>query len=93
MIQEIRTSMAPAAVLAAAKEFFPRQGGIYAAYPEKEGPGYVTFRGQGGEEIVIGAVADGNATAVRGSTYLFDQQVGRFLTSLEPLPLAEQVTG
>ena len=92
MIQEIRTSMKPAAVIAAAKAFFPRQSGLYAAYPEQEGPSYATFRGQGGEEIVIGAVEEGGATIVRGSTYLFDQQVGRFFTTLDPLPFAEQVT-
>ena len=84
--------MTPAAVLAAAKSFFPNQSGIYAAYPEQEGAGFVTFRGQGGEELVIGATADASATIVRGSTYLFDQQVGRFLTTLDPLPFAEQVT-
>ena len=92
MIQEIRTSLPPADVLAAAKKFFGQRSAIYSAFLEKEGPGYVTFRGQGGEEIVIGATAMEGATAVRGSTYLFDQQVGRFLTSLEPLPFAEQVT-
>ena len=92
MIQEIRTTMTPAAVIAAAKAFFPKQSGIYAAYPEQEGDAYVTFRGQGGEELVIGAVVEGGATVVRGSTYLFDQQVGRFMTTLDPAPFAEQVT-
>ena len=92
MIQEIRTSMSPEAVLAAAKAFFPRQAGIYAAYPEKEGAGFITFRGQGGEEMVIGAIAEGGATVARGSTYLFDQQIGRFFTTLDPAPFAEQVT-
>ncbi len=92
MIQEIRTSMPPARVLAAAKEFFTQRSGIYAVFLEQEGDGFVTFRGQGGEEIVIGATAAGSATKVRGSTYLFDQQVGRFLTSLDPAPFAEQVT-
>ena len=92
MIQEIRTSMAPAAVLAAAKLFFPRHSGIYAAYLEQEGDAFLTFRGPGGEELVIGVMADGGSTVVRGSTYLFDQQVGRFMTTLDPLPFAEQVT-
>jgi hypothetical protein len=32
------------------------------------------------------------ATTVRGSTYLFDQQIGRFLTSLDPVPFSEAVT-
>ena len=41
---------------------------------------------------MIGAVAEGGVTLVRGSTYLFDQQVGRFLTTLDPAPFVEQVT-
>lgn len=92
MIQEIRTSMPPADVIAAAKEFFTKRSAIYSAFLEKEGPGFATFRGQGGEELVIGATAMDGATTVRGSTYLFDQQVGRFLTSLEPVPFSEAVT-
>jgi hypothetical protein len=92
MIQEIRTSMPPADVLAAAKQFFTKRSAIYSAFLEKEGPGFVTFRGQGGEELVIGATAMDGATTVRGSTYLFDQQVGRFFTSLEPVPFSEAVT-
>jgi hypothetical protein len=93
MIQEVRTSMSPAAVLAAAKVFFPRRNTIYAAYLELEGSDYLTFRGQGGEELAIGVSAEAGGTRVRGSTYLFDQQVGRFLASLDPLPLAEEVIG
>lgn len=82
--------MSPAAVLAAAKRFFVRHNTIYAAFPEKEGPDFVTFRGQGGEELVIGVrpTPDG-ATIVRGSTYLFDQQISRFFTTLHPVPPAE----
>ena len=83
MIQDIRTSMPPALVLAAAKDFFTRRNAVYAAFLEKEGGDYVTFRGQGGEEIVIGVSADGASTMVRGSTYLFGQQVARFLASLD----------
>ena len=92
MIQEIRTSMPPADVLAAAKQFFTKRSAIYSAFLEKEGPGFATFRGQGGEELVIGATAMDGATTVRGSTYLFDQQIGRFLTSLDPVPFSEAVT-
>jgi hypothetical protein len=92
MIQEIRTSLPPADVIAAATEFFTKRSAIYSAFLEKEGPGFVTFRGQGGEELVIGATAMDGATTVRGSTYLFDQQMGRFFTSLEPVPFSEAVT-
>lgn len=94
MIQETKTTLEPAAVLAAAKKFFTRRNPIYGAFLEKEGPTYVTFRGQGGEEIVIGvSPAEGGGTIVRGSTYLFDQQVGRFFSTLPPVPMtAELVT-
>ena len=44
----------------------------------------MTFRGQGGEEIALAATAKDGATLVTGSTYLFDMQVARFLTTLPP---------
>lgn len=81
-MQEAATTLSPAEVIAAAKVFFARRSGIYSAFLENEGPAYVTFRGQGGEEIVIGAVESDGLTRVTASTYLFDQQVARFLASL-----------
>ena len=71
-------------MLAAAKRFFARRNTIYAAFVEKEGPTYVALRGQGGEEIIVGVApaAEGGATQVTGSTYLFDQQLARFLATL-----------
>jgi hypothetical protein len=93
MIQEVHTTLSPAQVLAAAKTFFTRRNPIYAAFIEKEGPSYVTFRGQGGEEIVIGVTPTEQGTTVRGSTYLFDAQVSRFFTTLDPVPMAEDVVG
>ena len=81
-LQEIETTLSGSEVISAAKDFFTRRNGIYAAFLDKEGPGYVTFRGQGGEEIVIGAAQAGSATRVSGSTYLFDQQIARFFSSL-----------
>jgi hypothetical protein len=93
MIQEVHTTLSPAQVLAAAKTFFTRRNPIYAAFFEKEGPSYVTFRGQGGEEIVIGVTPTEQGTTVRGSTYLFDAQVSRFFTTLDPVPMAEDVVG
>lgn len=83
-LQEAITSESPDEVIAAAKLFFARRNSIYSAYPEKEGKGWATFRGQGGEEIAIGTVQGENGTIVSGSTYLFDQQVARFLSSLAP---------
>ena len=81
-IQEAVTTLSPAEVIVAAKVFFARRNSIYTAFVDREGPGYVTFRGQGGEEIVIGAVVMDDDTRVTGSTYLFDQQVARFLATL-----------
>ena len=52
---------------------------------EKEGPNHLTFRGQGGEEIVIAAFAEDGATVVNGSSYMFDQQVARFPATLTPV--------
>jgi hypothetical protein len=85
-LQETRTSLEPAAVLAAAKEFFARRVSIYAAFLERQGPTFVSFRGQGGEEIIVGvAPVEGGGTRVTGSTYMFDMQVARFLSTLPPL--------
>ena len=93
MLQEITTPMPPAEVLAAAKKFFSRRSPIYAAFLEKEGPSYLTFRGQGGEELVIGVQPSAAGTIVRGSTYLFDQQIARFFSTLDPNPDTEIEAG
>lgn len=83
-LQEARTSLAGPDVLAAARAFFSRQSGIYAAFPEQEGPTHVSLRGLGGEEVVVGVAAADGATAVTASSYMFDQQVAMFLASLPP---------
>ena len=85
-LQETRTTLSPAEVLAEAKRFFARRNSIYTAFPDMEGPTFVSMRGMGGEEVVIGVAERDGATAVSGSTYMFDQQVARFLSSL---PIAE----
>lgn len=91
MIQETKTTLEPAEVLAAAKRFFTRRNPIYGAFLEKEGPTYASFRGQGGEELVIGvSAAEGGGTIVRGSTYLFDQQIGRFFSTLPPVAVSRE---
>ena len=90
-LQEYRSTLPPAEVLAQAKKFFTRRNSLYATFLEKEGPGYVTFRGQGGEEVVIAAAPRDTATLVTGSTYLFDMQVARFFTTLPPFQLEEKL--
>ena len=84
-VQTTRTTMPGADVLAAANRFFARRNTIYSVFVEKEGPTYVSLRGQGGEELIIGVVPVEGGTQVTGSTYLFDQQVARFLSSLPEL--------
>lgn len=90
-LQDTVTTLDAAEVLAQAKRFFATRPGVYAAYPEKEGPTYVAMRGQGGEEVVIGVTPDPRGTRVSGSSYLFDAQVARFLTTLPPAPEAAPV--
>ena len=43
------------------------------------------MRGQGGEEIVVGVAEAAGGTAVTASSYMFDQQVARFLAGLPPV--------
>jgi hypothetical protein len=81
-LQEIETTLSSAEVISAAKVFFTRRNSIYATFLDREGPGFVTFRGQGGEEIVIGTAKAASGTRVSGSTYLFDQQISRFFSGL-----------
>ena len=81
-LQESVTSLSPAEVLAQAKDFFTRRSTLYAAFIDKEGPTFCSFRGQGGEELVIGVAPADGGTRVTGSTYLFDMQVARFLSTL-----------
>lgn len=82
MVHETTTSLPPADVIARAKAFFSERVPHNAAFPEKEGPGFLTLRGQGGEEIAIAIIPTGGAQRVRASTFLFDQAVQRFLSTL-----------
>jgi hypothetical protein len=88
---EVRTSLTPDTVLGAAKEFFARRNSIYAAFVEQESARHLSLRGQGGEEIVIGVVAQEAGTRVTGSSYMFDAQLSRFFAMLPPLDGAEGV--
>jgi hypothetical protein len=84
-IQETATSLSPAQVLDAARAFFSRRNSIYTAFQDMSGPGFVSMRGMGGEEVVVGVATRDGVTVVTGSTYMFDQQVARFLSML-PTP-------
>jgi hypothetical protein len=83
-MQETRTTRTPAEVLAAARHFFARRNSIYSAFPEQESAAHLTLRGQGGEEIVIGALERDGATLVTGASYMFDAQISRFFATLPP---------
>ena len=85
-VQETVTTLSPEEVLSQAKNFFARRANIYAAFLDMEGPTFVSLRGQGGEEVVIGVRPTEGGTAVTGSTYIFDQQVARFFSTLPPFP-------
>ena len=84
-VQEIITDLPAAEVLARAKSFFAQRPSLYATFLDKEGPTFCSFRGQGGEEVIVAAAPSPNGgTHVTGSTYLFDMQLARFLTTLPP---------
>jgi hypothetical protein len=81
---ETKTNVAPADVLERAKRFFSARNSIYVAFVEREGPQYVTLRGQGGEELIVHAAGTASGTAVTGSSYMFDAQIRRFFATLPP---------
>jgi len=87
MVYERTTTLDHGEVLRRAKRFFAERVPMQAAFPEKEGPGYLTLRGQGGEEIAIAVSPSSAGTRVRASTLLFDQALDRFLSTL---PTGEQ---
>ncbi len=82
MTHEAVTTLSSAQVLACAKVFFTERVPNTAAFPEKEGPGFLTLRGQGGEEIALAVTAMPGGSRVRASTLFFDQAVERFLSTL-----------
>jgi hypothetical protein len=86
MVYDVITTLDGAEVLRRAKAFFAERVPMQAAFPEKEGPTFLTLRGQGGEEVAIAVIpAAAPGTRVRASTLLFDQPLDRFLSTL-PTP-------
>jgi hypothetical protein len=90
MIHKTETSLPAADVIRRAKSFFAERIPLYAAYPEKEGPTFLALRGQGGEEAVFSVMQDEGFTRVRASSFLFDQAIERFFSTL-PAPIIEEV--
>jgi len=89
-VQEITTSLSGDDVLKRAQDFFGRRSPIYNVFPDRQGPNFCSFRGQGTEELVIATAPAEGGTRVTGSTYLFDMQVARFFSTL---PVAASTTG
>ncbi len=85
MVYNTITSLNAAEVLVRAKLFFSERVTSQAAFLEVEGPSYVVLRGQGGEEVVVSTFPADGGTRVRGSTFLFDQALDRFLSTLPTL--------
>jgi hypothetical protein len=88
-MQEFRTTLPPAEVLSRARKFFPSRNSLYAAFIEQESASHQTYRGQGGEELVIGVESSGGSTLVTGSSYIFDMQIARFFTTLPGVEVTE----
>ena len=89
MTHETLTTLTAPEVLRRAKDFFAERVPQNAAYPEKEGPGFLALRGQGGEEIALAVFPAPGGVRVRASTLFFDQAVQRFLTTLpEPAEMS-----
>jgi hypothetical protein len=84
MTYETVTAATPDDTIARAKAFFTRRIPAMAAFAEREGPGFVVLRGQGGEEVVFNARAGSGGTSLRGSSMLYGQQIKRFFTTLPP---------
>jgi hypothetical protein len=82
MVHETLTTLDGAEVIRRAKAFFSQRVPQMAAFPEEEGPAFLTLRGQGGEEIALAVFAAEGGTRVRASTLYFDQGVSRFLSAL-----------
>ena len=85
-LQEITTTLTGDEVLSRAKSFFSNRPSLYSTFLDKEGPGFASFRGQGGEELIVAVTPaeGGKGTRVTGSSYLFDMQVARFFTTIAP---------
>jgi hypothetical protein len=93
MIHTAVVQLAPGDVIDRAKRFFSERVPHVAAFPEREGPGFVVLRGQGGEEVVVSATSlDGGKAKVRASTLFFDQALDRFFSTL-PLDAPVEVAG
>lgn len=89
MIHETVTSLSGDEVLRRAKTFFTERIPHHAAFLEKDGPTFATFRGQGGEELAMAVMTAEGGTRVRASSLFFDQAIDRFYSTL-PAPQGQE---
>ena len=68
MVFEVVTALDGAEVLRRAKTFFGERIPMQAAFPDKEGPTFLTLRGQGGEEVALAVRPGSGGTQIRAST-------------------------
>ncbi len=90
-LQDYFTPLSPDDVLARANQFFTTRSPLYAAFPDQHGAGWASFRGQGGEELVVAAAPVAGGSRVTGSSYLFTMQVARFFTTLPAMDKPAEV--
>ncbi len=90
-LQEYRSTLPPAEIIARARVFFTRRNSLYATFLETVSENHAVFRGQGGEELIIAATVTDGSTLVTGSTYLFDMQIARFFTTLPAFEATEML--
>ena len=82
MTLETRTSIGADEVLRLAKLFFAERIPHHGAFLENEGPGFLSLRGQGGEEISLAASDGEDGAHVRASSMFYGQAIARFFSTL-----------
>ena len=90
-LQEYFTTLPPEEVMKRARQFFVQRNPLYAAFPDRAGDRWASFRGQGGEEVIVAAAPAEGGTRVTGSSYLFTMQLMRFFTTLPELERPAEV--
>lgn len=83
LVQEVLTDISPAEVIRTAREFFETRFSPYGAFVQEETDGHIVLTLDSGE-LVIGTVAEGERTLVRGSTSRLHHELSQFLATLAP---------
>jgi hypothetical protein len=83
LIQEVRTDLAPGAVIEQARSFFTKRFSPYAGFETDGSDSHIRFRFEAGE-LLIGTVQQEGGTLVRGSTSRLHHELSQFLATLAP---------